>query len=130
VSAVRTVHVFGAAILALTTSAWSFAAVAQEAAPPAPAAETTPPAKKPAHHAHKMVAKAKKADTKSGDTAVDDLNAASLTAAKENKPFTPPVTPVAAKTEVKKPAKAMHKKVKKAAAPAAAPADATPPATK
>ncbi len=122
----RTVNLFGAVILALATSAWSFGAVAQTAAPDttaAPPADTsTPPAKKPVHH--KASAAKKAAPTPAGDKAVDDLNAESLDAAKANKTFTPPAAPAPAK-----PAKATkathHKKVAKKAAPAEA---AAPPA--
>ncbi len=146
----RTVHFFGAAILALSTSAWSVGAVAQTPAPdaaappadsstPAPADDSKPaPAKKPAHHMHKAsMGKGKLAPTKAGDKAVEDLNDASLQAAKSDKPFTPPATPEDAKKEAhtgdKMAAKPMHhhKMAKKAAAKtdAAAPApDATPPA--
>jgi hypothetical protein len=89
---VRTKNIFGAAILALTTSAFSFGAFAQAPAPDAaaPAADApAAPAKKPAykHHVHKAAYKGKLAPTAAGDKAVDDLNAASLDAAKENKPF-------------------------------------------
>ena len=147
----RTVNLFGAAILALSTSAYSFGAVAQDPAPATPPADTsTPapdaasgdkaPAKKPAHHMHKATTgKGKLAPTKAGDKAVEDLNDASLSAAKDNKPFTPPPTPEAAKKEAHvgdkgtmKPMKHHMKKAMKKTdtkADAAAPAtDAAPPA--
>jgi hypothetical protein len=56
--------------------------------------------KKPMHKMGKgYMGKGKLAPTKAGDKAVEDLNDASLSAAKENKPFTPPPTPEAAKKE-------------------------------
>ncbi len=150
----RTVNLFGAAILALSASAYSYGAAAQDAAAPAtpPADTSTPapdaaagdktPAKKPMHH--KMMAKGhmgkgKLAPTKAGDKAVEDLNDASLSAAKDNKPFSPPTTPEAATKEAHtgdkgtmKPMKHHMKKAMKkkddAAAPAPDAAPASPPA--
>ena len=144
----RTVNLFGAAILALSTSAYSFGAFAQDPAPATPPADTsTPapdaaagdkaPAKKPMHHMHKSyTGKGKLAPTKAGDKAVEDLNDASLQAAKDNKPFTPPPTPEAAKKEAHygdkgmKPMKPHHhmKKAEKKADTAAPATDAAPPA--
>ncbi len=122
----RKTNIFGAAILAVTTAAWSLDAVAQAPAPapapaaapsdsPAPAADSSAPAKKPVHHTHK--ASTKPAKTTKGDAAVEDLNDASLKAAKDGKAFSAPTAaPAPAKA---KPAKASHKKAaKKAAAPA------------
>jgi hypothetical protein len=142
VSAVRTVNLFGAAILAISASAYSFGAAAQDAASPAtpPADTSTPapdakPAPKKAVH-HKVAAsKGKLAPTKAGDKAVEDLNDASLSAAKENKPFTPPPTPEAAKKEAHvgdkgtmKPMKHHMKKAAKKTDDAAPKTDAAPPA--
>jgi len=128
---VRTVNLFGAALLALTTSAWSAGAVAQTPAPdtsaPAPADTSTPPAKKPMHH-KKAATKTKTEAATPGDKAVDDLNAESLDAAKANKSFTPPAaTPVSDKKPVKATKPLKHKKAAKKEA-AAAPADAAAPA--
>ncbi len=142
----RTVNLFGAAILALSTSAYSFGALAQDPAPATPPADSTAPApdaakpeaKKPMHHMHKAMmskGKGKLADTKSGDKAVEDLNDASLSAAKSDKPFTPPPTPEAATKEAhvgdKGTMKPMHHKMMKKAKKAddAAKTDAAPPAT-
>jgi hypothetical protein len=94
---------------------------------------------KPMHHkmAKGSMGKGKLAPTKAGDKAVEDLNDASLSAAKENKPFTPPATPAAAKKEAHvgdkgtmKPMKHhMMKKAMKKKDDTAAPAtDAAPPA--
>jgi hypothetical protein len=150
VSAVRTVNLFGAAILALSASAYSYGAAAQDAAAPAtpPADTSTPapdaaagdkaPAKKPMHHkmAKGHMGKGKLAPTKAGDKAVEDLNDASLSAAKENKPFTPPATPEAATKEAHegdkgtmKPMKHHVKKAMKKKTDDAAKTDAAPPAT-
>lgn len=117
----RKVNLIGAAILALTTGAWSYGAIAQtsDQNPPADTSSSPPSdssaapadtgssdtsAKKPMmKHMHHHMAKGhgmhgmKSGDTKSGDTAVDDLNAQSLDAAKEGKSFSPPTsTPAAA----------------------------------
>jgi hypothetical protein len=104
--------------------------VAQTAAPDTsatpPADTSTPPAKKPAHHAHHKMATKEKATT-AGDKAVDDLNAESLDAAKANKSFSPPTATPVSDTKPAKSTKPMkHKKVTKKAA-AAAPADAAAP---
>ncbi len=107
------------------------AAPADTTAAPAPAAPEAKPMKK--HTArHSMSHKGKLAPTKAGNAAVEDLNDASLNAAKTGKPFTPPATPDAAKKEAHmgdKGTEPMHHKahhMKKAAKPADA--SATPPA--
>ena len=74
-----------------------------DAAPaPAPADTATTsapmPMKKPMmHHKMMMHGKGKLAATPAGNKAVEDLNAASLDAAKTGKPFVAPTTPPAAK---------------------------------
>jgi hypothetical protein len=135
VSAVRTVNLFGAAILALSTSAYSFGAFAQDPAPATPPADTSTPApdakpapKKAMHH-KVSASKGKLAPTKAGDKAVEDLNDASLSAAKENKPFTPPPTPEAAKKEAHTGDKGAMKPMKHHMKKAAKKADTTAPAT-
>ena len=145
----RKVNLFGAAILAISASAYSYGAAAQDAAAPAtpPADTSTPapdagsgdkaPAKKPMHHkamSKGHMGKGKLVPTKAGDKAVEDLNDASLSAAKDNKPFTPPPTPDAATKEAHvgdkgtmKPMKHHTKKAMKKKDDAAAPAsDAAP----
>jgi hypothetical protein len=143
VSAVRKINLVGATFLALSAGAFSFGAFAQTNAAPAAAPEAAAPAtpapdssapadtaapakKKPMHH--KMMHASKEMPTKAGDAAVEDLNDASLNAAKSGKPFAAPTKmPTAMKasahTTAKKPMH--HKMMKKAAAPADA---ATPPA--
>jgi hypothetical protein len=100
---------------------------------PAPAADATPPADAPApakkksmiHH-KMMPAGGKLAPTKAGDKAVEDLNDASLSAAKSGKPFVAPTTPEAAKKPAHEPMKKMkHMAKKKAPAADTPPADTT-----
>lgn len=101
---------------------------APNATAPAPDASAAKPAKTHTKH-HAMIHKGKLAPTKAGDKAVEDLNDASLNAAKTGKPFTAPATPDAAKVEAHKSMpmhKHMHHMAKKT--DAAAPADATTPA--
>jgi hypothetical protein len=134
----------------LSTSAYTFGAAAQAPAATPPADTSTPapapdaaapapdakPAPKKAMH-HKMskatAGKGKLAPTKAGDKAVEDLNDASLSAAKENKPFTPPPTPEAATKEAhvgdKGTVKPMKHHMKKAMKKTDAKTDAAPPAT-
>jgi len=103
-------------------------APAPEPAPAAATPDATPPAEKPApakkkpvHHKStaKTEGKGKLVPTKAGDAAVEDLNDASLNAAKTGKPFVAPTTPPAAKVaahagDKTKPAKHTMKKTKKA----------------
>jgi hypothetical protein len=85
--------------------------------------------KKHMMHKKAMKSEGKLAPTKAGDKAVEDLNDASLAAAKDNKPFVAPTTPDAAKKEAHAPApkKALKHKAKMKKADAPAP-DAAPPA--
>ncbi len=101
------------------------APAAPEAAPAAPAPDAAPAKPMPAKKMHHktMHGAGKLAPTKAGDKAVEDLNDASLNAAKTGKPFVAPPTPEAAKKEAHmKPAK-KHMKMAKPAAPATPPAD-------
>jgi len=112
---VRKTHLFAAAILALAAGSWSAGAAAQTT-DTTPAPDAPAPAKKPVTH-HKAPAKGKLAPTAAGDKAVEDLNDASLNAAKSGKPFVAPTTPEAAKKTATAPKKT-HTMKKKPAAPA------------
>ena len=149
----RKTNLFGATFLALTASAWSLTAAAQTAEPaPAPAAPSADPAaptaspdtsapaagdttaptgsaptKKPMMHHQTMHSHGKLAATPAGNKAVEDLNAASLDAAKTGKPFVAPPTPAAAKMTAHTGHKTHHMSKPKgdATAPSAAPDDSS-----
>ncbi len=128
------IKTFGLSLAALAASGWIVTASAQ-AAPDATPAATPPDTSAPApaktsthtkkmHHGTSM-----HASKDAGDSAVEDLNAQSLDAAKSGKSFTPPTTtakPPAASKATTKPTH--HHHMAKKAAPAAASSDATPPA--
>jgi hypothetical protein len=127
----RKTNLFAATILAMAVAmpVAGFAQAPDAAAPAADASASAKPAKKPMHKMH--AAKGKLAPTAAGDKAVEDLNDASLNAAKSGKPFAAPTTPEAAKKDAHMPMKkkAMHKRMaKKAEAPAAAAPAADAPA--
>jgi hypothetical protein len=83
------------------------------------------------HHkaAAKTEGKGKLVPTKAGDAAVEDLNDASLNAAKSGKPFVAPTTPAAAKVAAHAgdtPKKTKHSVKKAKKADTASPAETTP----
>ena len=83
-------RIFGLSVLTLALVGWVGVASAQTTAP---AADAAPVVHKTTHH-HKSTAKGTKKAKPAKLTAVDDLNAKSLEAAKAGTPFTPPA-PVA-----------------------------------
>jgi hypothetical protein len=124
--ALQKITIFGLSLAVLAASAWMAGASAQPADTAAPA-DTSTPAPAPAKHKAHAAKPAAKKGGDAGNSAVEDLNAQSLDAAKAGKTFTPPSTTAAKPAAKPAPAKgakpAKHHKTKKAAAPAA-PADA------
>jgi hypothetical protein len=135
---VRKFTTLGLSVAALAASGWLMAAQAQSTPPadtpapaadsstPAPAADSTAPKAKPMHH-KTMHGKKMSSKADAGDSAVDDLNAKSLSDAKSGTAFAPPTNPTPDKamsksdkgSKTSKTKKPMHHHAKKATKPAA-----------
>jgi hypothetical protein len=119
--ALQKIRIFGLSLAVLAASGWMAGASAQPA-------DTAAPAPAPAKHKVHSAKPAAKKGGDAGNSAVEDLNAQSLDAAKAGKSFTPasaaPAKPAAKAKPAKAAKPAKHHKTKKPAPPADAPADA------